>query len=445
MLFLSQSTGVCSLNRAGTKFATVVTENYSDGYGPSMSNLVFTAQSLGTTIVTVFGPGPRFPLNLEINSLESKVISLPEMVEVAGTVKSSNTIVIESSKPITVVLLNSKPRTADATVVYPIKEWGVEYFALTPDYVKSSKQFAIINADQPNTVEVDLKGDVRFEGKQYRAGTKLTVSLSKFESFQLQSSDDLSGTRIKSEGPVGVITGHTCSAKNSNCNTLVQQLLPVPQWGTTFIVPPLPYQNNFDLVYVTASQQTNFQIQSGSERKSLALDRGQSTSLQISPQKPLYIHASAGIQVLYFCTGGRVGGQMFDPFLMNILPTDTFCQKYSVQGQEGFTNQAMVVSKTTDISGILFDKKYAVQSLVWTPIPGTEYSWALSDFGSQPIQHIVEHPTAAIGVYSIGKADQNAYGSAAPCYAHCKYKDVINSDYGLCVPLGENLLLSAWV
>ncbi|KAG6922063.1 hypothetical protein G0U57_003974, partial [Chelydra serpentina] len=59
--------------------------------------------------------------------------------------------------------------------------------------------------------------------------------------IQLQGIADLSGTRIVSEKPVAILVGQRFFCNNTKCNHVFEQLLPVCSWGTTYIIPPLPW------------------------------------------------------------------------------------------------------------------------------------------------------------------------------------------------------------
>ncbi|XP_041091095.1 IgGFc-binding protein-like [Polyodon spathula] len=398
----------------GIQYATLITQNYLPGNDPQF-NLSISARSAAATQVSINVHMPGFPMCLELEQSRSQVISLPQTLEVQGSVRSSNMIVITSQKPLSSILMNYKTRTADTTIVYPVTDWGNEYYVVTPNYGDLSKLFAIMNLENSNSVDVYLTGKVTFNQITYIKGSKLTIFLSKYESVQLMSMDDLSGTKIVSTKPVGVIAGHVCSNLNVRCNVLFEQLLPVTRWGSSFIVPPQPYQRKDDYVYVAASQSTDVLIQYGDKKDSKQLKSGEVISLKIDGTTPLYITASRSIQVMFYSTGGSRGEWGFDTFLMNVVPTNLFCSKYFIQGYDKFENRLLVVAKPSDISEIRFDNQLLLKTVTWAPVKGTEYSWAHIEYGQEEKPHYIEHPKSSFGVYSIGTVLYNGYGSPAPC------------------------------
>ncbi|TFJ96907.1 N-glycosylase/DNA lyase [Platysternon megacephalum] len=397
----------------GTEFITVFMQNHLPSYGGKDFRLFITGYTPGTFVtISVNKAGVRF--NVRANLGETTRIQIPEFVALAGSNIFDHTVIVQADHEIAILALNYKTYTADTTVVYPVEKLGTEYYVVTPMGNRDglNKQFAVVAWKDPTIVEVYLKGAVTFQGETYRAGTKLVISLEAYQAVQLQSHDDLSGTRIVSQNPVAVYSGHVCVAKHTKCDYVSEQLLPVSVWGTSFIVPPLSFQPNFDLVYVAASQHTRIDYQSGREKSRRNLVAGQVVTFEITISNPLYISASAGIQVAFFCTGGSKGKIVYDPFFLMIPDVSGYCQTYNIHGQDLFENYAVIVAKTAETADVTIDAE-PLQFTVWRPIPGTAYSWTTYNLGSGFSNHTIENPSSAFGVLSVGIKDKAGYGSTA--------------------------------
>lgn len=94
------------------------------------------------------------------------------------------------------------------------------------------------------SVTMGLKAAVTFQGTVHPAGGVISVTLQPSEVVQLQSTADLSGSRVTASGPVAVFVGHSCAYKHTNCNRVVEQLLPTSAWGTHYVVPTLASQSH---------------------------------------------------------------------------------------------------------------------------------------------------------------------------------------------------------
>lgn len=64
-----------------------------------------------------------------------------------------------------------------------------------------------------------------FQGKYYRKGSKMTIKLEPFETVQIQSQDNLRGTKVISRLPVAVSSGHSCVQIYTSCNHVYVSLL----------------------------------------------------------------------------------------------------------------------------------------------------------------------------------------------------------------------------
>ncbi|KAJ8386466.1 hypothetical protein AAFF_G00169360 [Aldrovandia affinis] len=390
----------------------------------------------GPTTIKVSVPLLGFVQERTVNPGEGVTFQLPTGVEMIGSGKSGKTVRIEATQDIMVMSLNYKPKTADTSVIYPVTNWGTEYYIYTPfsSPVGTYKEFAITNHERRNSIKVYLKSNIMFEGKFFRAGSEIPIELGPFETVQIQNVNDLTGSRVVSNLPVAVSTGHSCTWKFSKCNHVYEQLLPVNSWGTSFFVAPLDYQIpkvRYDSIIIQASQRTLVTVQEGDSSKTVTMNRGDTVEYKSRWPEAHHITADKGIQVLFEFNGVIVENRdIYDPFLMTILPTDDFCMAYTLEGQADFTNMAIMVARTKDLTGLTFDKTPVPKNLKWRTVAGGEYSWTEIRYAKGEGLHRVAHPSSPFGLYSIGTAQQNGYGSPALC-------NPVPKSYATCLATGD--------
>ncbi|CAB1443365.1 unnamed protein product [Pleuronectes platessa] len=124
--------GLCSALPAGREFATSFMQNLGcDGketrFSVEVAALPF---SQGRTTVRVTAEG-----EVKVEEIEpgnSFSFKLPTSVDMKGSKKSNQTVLSEASQDVSVTSLNFKQYTADTSVVYPVKDWGTEYYTFTP-------------------------------------------------------------------------------------------------------------------------------------------------------------------------------------------------------------------------------------------------------------------------------------------------------------------------
>ncbi|KAJ6663498.1 hypothetical protein lerEdw1_009577 [Lerista edwardsae] len=407
--------GLQAVSPLGREFITAFMQNYKLDYSQGQFQLFVTSYAPSTSF-TVSIYKSRFRRAFLLAQSQTVSVKIPAFVEMGGTAKSCYTVLVQANQDVTMLALNSKDRSTDTTIVYPAQSLGTEYYVLTPagEAPETYKEFSIIAWRDRAAVEVHLMGSVRFQERIYPAGSKLSISLSPFEAIQIQSRQDLSGTRIRSAQPVAVLSGHSCAYKNSKCNHVVEQLLPVSSWGQTFFVLPLSFQKKYDLAYIVASQTTLLNCISGGTHKSYNLKAGQVLQLEVTQPSPIYITSNVGIQVFFFCTGGVRNGVTFDPFFLSVPDVSSYCSSYTLRAQVGFENYALIVTKTAAAAGIVLDRR-SLGRVSWTQIPGTEYSWSEYSLGKRDSDHSMEHPNVPFGLLSFGIAYEDGYGTAALC------------------------------
>ncbi|XP_032374142.1 IgGFc-binding protein isoform X1 [Etheostoma spectabile] len=404
---------------AGREFALSFMQNYAPNYDSPRFQLYITAVQANAK-VKVQVPPLNFKQEKTLNAGESVTISLPTSVEMYGSQKSPNTVRIEASADVTITSFSSKLYTADTSVVYPTTEWGTEYFIFTPSGSPygSFKEFSVTNGKESNKVEIFPLGSINFQGRVYESGSRMLIDLQPFESVQLQSVYELSGTRVASQLPVAVVTGHTCTWQFSKCNHVYEQLLPVSRWGSSFIVPPLTFQDRYDSVFLLASQPTRATVQYGNREDVLTMTRGQIMEVRYHNPETLSIQADHGIQVLMLFNGvTKSFFSFYDPFLMTILSTDRFCSSYSLEALEGFENQALIVAQTSAMAELRIDGTNMPHNVEWKKIAGTAFSWAEMPYKQNPgnNKHTVSSSGSRFALYSIGVSQMNGYGAPGQC------------------------------
>lgn len=384
---------------------------------PGVQFQLFITGYASSTKVTISVHKSQFQSNFVLTQGQTQVVKIPAYAEMSGTAKFCNTVLVRADQDVSVLALSSKANSADTNVVYPISSLGTDYYILTPvgdGDRRFYQEFSIIAWRDPVQVEIHLKGSVRFQERIYQAGTKLSVSLLPYEAVQFQSHQDLSGTRIRAPQPVAVLSGHSCARKNTKCNHVVEQLLPVTRWGREFFIPPLSFQMKYDIAYIVASQTTLITYFSGDTHQNQLLRAGTVFQLEVTRTGPLYISASAGVQVFFFCTGGSHNGIAFDPFLLTIPDASSYCTSYSLMGQKSFENYALIVVKKVAAAGITMGGR-PLGGVSWKQIPGSEYVWGEYSLGNGASQYVMGHPDTPFGLLSFGIANRNAYGAVALC------------------------------
>ncbi|XP_026558170.1 IgGFc-binding protein-like isoform X2 [Pseudonaja textilis] len=399
----------------GKEFLTAFMQN---GFPPRFKGefkLLITG-SVQSTPVTIIMKQPALRVTVIANAGETLSVKIPPEVEMVGSNIFDNTLTIRADHDISIVSLSYKPHSTGSTIVYPMESLGTEYYVMTPNVgTDRYREFAILSWAEPTSIDVYLKGPVTFQGKSYLRGRKLTISLQPYQAAQFQGQVDLSGTKIISQKPVAVYSGHTCVSRQIQCDHVLEQLLPVTSWGMKFIVPSLPFNTEYDIVYVSVSQGTRVDVQNGQIKNTRTLQAAQVAFYGIQGTSALSISASSGIQVMFFSDGGTFGNLKYDPFFMAIPDISSYCLAYNIYSSDQFENYALIIAKSSETSGLTVDGR-PLRSLQWRVVSGTDYSWTAHSLGQkQNTIYKIDHPSSPFGLLSVGIANGKACGSPAVC------------------------------
>ncbi|XP_044291083.1 IgGFc-binding protein-like isoform X2 [Varanus komodoensis] len=411
-LMLLSSQGRAALQ--GKQFITGFMENF-ETRSPSETSLKLLLTGYhNSTLVTVTKVRASTRKMVSVREGEVLAVPVPVTAEMQGSKTFDDSILIQADHDISVVSVNRKLYSIASMTVYPVHALGTLYYIVTPLGTRRTnylKEFAVIAWKNTATVEVFLTGNVIFKGRSYASGSKLTVILAAFQAVQLQSSDDLSGTKIQASEPVAVLTGHACVQQNYYCDHVAEQLLPVSNWGTTFLVPPISVQRNPDLVYVIASESTRIHYQSGLLKSFQDMVAGEVSQFEVQYPEAFYISANEAIQVLLFFTGVKIGDIGYDPFLINIPPITSYGLSYYIDGMEKFDNNVAIIAKSSEVSRITRDKS-TIRGFQWREIPGSQYSWAEYTWDGTTGTSSLKHPDTNFGVLVFGSRNYEGYGFA---------------------------------
>ncbi len=130
-----------------------------------------------------------------------------------------------------------------------------EYFAVSTDYaglVVRDRHSAILLVGNHNETEVSISPRQTVllpENTQnptapmitVEAGSTHTVSLGRLQTLLLSSLNDLTGTRIVSNKPLTVLSGHQCAqipSVRAFCEPIYVQVPPTLNWGRVFFLAP---------------------------------------------------------------------------------------------------------------------------------------------------------------------------------------------------------------
>ncbi|XP_074162790.1 IgGFc-binding protein-like [Sminthopsis crassicaudata] len=415
---------------AGRCFLTAFLQNGGSA-GPDFRLLVSRAQEAAADSerrlarVIVEAPGAAFRRELTLEPGRTLAVKLPSSVELRGSGTGLGAVRVTSSLEVSVLAVNSRPRSLDTARVLPCEQLGRRYVVVTPALRPGDryKEFAVVAGPQSTRVRMIAPCPVTLDNVTRQARQPLDVVLAPFGALQVQSERKLSGTVVSAEHPVALVAGHSCLRAGRDCELVCEQLLPVGRWGRAYAVPPFATrdpgtESSWDYAYVVADSEGHLDFWRGGAPGERLLEPGRVLRFQVDSRRPLALRSSVPLQVLFLAGGGSRWGVAYDPWFARVPAEDAYGPSYSLTEQPGFSNVALLVApgEGPGPGSVLLDGR-PLTHLTWRLIPCGDgsFSWAEVPFGTGGGgSHRLETLGGQdIGVLSCGTSANAGFGTQA--------------------------------
>ncbi|MBD1397759.1 gliding motility-associated C-terminal domain-containing protein [Pontibacter sp. JH31] len=360
LIGLIQAVEAQSTSNRGTNFWVGYTAHI-DGTGSKMS-LYLTSDVNTTATVSIPKLGISTTYAIIANTVTIAPISSAAYVGSSEMIENKG-IQVVSEQPIVVYAHIYASARSAATLVLPTNTLGKEYYAASykQDVANQFSEFMVIGTEDNTEVEITPKSTTRL-GRP--ANVPFRVTLNKGEVYQVQSSVDLTGSKVISvsdNGPsckkIAVFSGSSfagigCTNAGSKDN-LYQQLYPLSTWGRNFITAPFKTRLGGDVFRVLAASDNTTVTINGSD---IQLNAGQfyeftsATANFITSDKPITLAQYARTQNCDNVTG--------DPEMILVNPIEQTLEDITLYSSPFFQitgHYINIVMKTADTPGFRLD------------------------------------------------------------------------------------------
>ncbi|MFY0640988.1 MAG: hypothetical protein JXR16_08080 [Bermanella sp.] len=191
--------------------------------------------------------------------------------------KSKRSIHISADADIAVYILNYSPYNTDAMVLMPTDKLGAEYrLSGYQSDAWALGEYAIVATENDTEVLIQPSQQIEKQTKVFSERNEFySINLNKGEVYSLYSSgqlsNDLTGSKIKADKPIGVYNVHSCQnipVSDQYCDRLIEQLPSIDQWGSKHALIPA-YGRYGDIVRILAKDDNTRILINGIESKKL--------------------------------------------------------------------------------------------------------------------------------------------------------------------------------
>ncbi|XP_078340777.1 uncharacterized protein LOC111107180 [Crassostrea virginica] len=335
-------------------------------------------------------------------------------------------IMLESSTPVSVVTLNHDGYSSDSSLILPVERLGRKYVVGSTDPFSNrdkahSSQVAIAALQDKTTVTVQLKfksnSSLAYQNKQYFSGDKIAVNLNRFESFQLSERTDLTGTFVEANHPVAVFAGNRCNKlqRYGFCSHLMEQLPPIEDLDTEYIVPP-SLETSGTRIRMVASQRTRVEFFFNGGKREKILEPGTYKDAEFHGEHSVHLKADKPLMVLSFAIRMARGGEG-DPYMSLVPGFNQYLSQYFVLVPGGYTkNFLSIIMKADSKSSLRIDGKQLSKDDTVSEIKvvASHDNYLVYVVRTSPGGHKVETlDNSRFGLMIHGQTDGDSYGYAA--------------------------------
>ena len=269
----------------GRHFFVGFIDNEINVYAPPYQSIYLSSKYNTDVTITEPREGKTYTLKLKKDSIIYIDVDVDYEHIDPEVIFGNKLIEISSNAPISCVAKSSLLQSGDKFSVIPTRNWGTEHYAVTmpndyyiepldqdPQIVELQKtsrlgEFLILANENYTNVEITVAADT-YKGAAKDSTIKIRLNKgqsylvkSKF-SFGINGVHDLSGSRIVSDKPVGVISGHmrTSIQQQTSYNTLtskdhiVEMLPPTNTWGKEYLT--VPFGNGIRSMFKVVAKDT---------------------------------------------------------------------------------------------------------------------------------------------------------------------------------------------
>ena len=307
-------------------------------------SILLTTSDMQQVQYSIEAPGVGYYRNGTISPGDEAVLNLSHAIEVSSyTDQDKGIYLTASSDKITVIGQNLDRSTGDSFLALPIIELADTYVYYGVSVPRTSVHSSpydssiLIVGTENNTllklttaqsVNVAVGNTVTF----ITAGREYSFMINRLQTFYVGSLKDLSGTKIVTDKPVSVFSGHRCANVPWNvaaCSHLIEQLPPTALWGDVYYIVPLADKRSYTIKVLAASNYTVINMYCNNTIESYIINEGDFVNKTSQSNEYCAVYSNKEVLVVQFSHGGDEDiGDYGDPMMTLVPATNQYLSKF---------------------------------------------------------------------------------------------------------------------
>jgi len=341
---------------------------------------------------TIEAPAVGYYTTGTISGTGSTIISLSSSL-ITGSYNDQNKgIYLKTNSPDVVVIgQNVAYRSSDTFLALPnvkLCSKNYIYYGISVTYgyldnvvlIVGTENNTVINLTVTQSVNVKIDDTLTYltSGRQY------SFLVNRLQTVYIGSSNDLTGTRIVTDKPVSVFSGHECgyvpsSSSTSYCDHLIEQIPHTTYWGKRYYVAPLQGRSYYTITVLGAYNSTDVILYCNNERSSYSINAG--NTFTVTHQYYCAIHSNKEILVAQYSNGYNYDWRTGDPMMMLVPATIHYSSEI---------NLSTISSGYSDYINIIVLKEYYQPSMMYWITGGVKRSLQSQSWNTIKFNQVTE-------------------------------------------------------
>ena len=229
-------------------------------------------------------------------------------------------------------------------LAYPCHAAGVELYEYYVSSVESNyfnSEFLLVGCEENTSITitpsksvqlpVDFQNYSKLEVTTVESMTDYQVTMNKMETLLVTSSLDLTGTKIVSNKPLTVISGHECASVGVfpiTCEHLAEQMPSLSTWGRKFLLVPFGGRNSGQYYKIIAAHGGTTVVRTCNAMYTDTLSPGKSLYFYTNSEEYCFVVSNKAVLVTQLGVGSSLDGTG-DSVVSIVPPLIQYTDRYS--------------------------------------------------------------------------------------------------------------------
>ena len=298
---------------------------YINNYNGGQASILIISTDTQPVFYSIQAPGIGFHQNGTVTSDGESIVYFPVTTEVTSHTDQNKGIYLKtSSSSVTVIGHSVLMYTDDTFLVLPTVKLPVTMYVyygisvprtIVHNELRHSSILLVGTEDNTRlklTVTQSVTISVGATTTDLTPGRQYSFVIYRLQTTYIESLEDLSGTKIVTNKPISVFSGHECANIPYDigfCGYVVEQVPPTILWGKIYYAAPLATRQSYTIKILAAHNSTKVNIYCNNSLESYTINEGKFINKTMQLQEYCAINSNKNILVVQFSHGNSDDGK----------------------------------------------------------------------------------------------------------------------------------------